>query len=201
MTVDEFISGFLGASTIEMVASISGFICVFLLIRRSIWNFAFGLVQVSLFTWVFFQHKLYSDAILHVFYIGLQFYGYWNWTHHRNQDQEVIIHHTSLQDLGLWFGVSMLGMLGLGFVMSTYTDAAFPYPDAFTTSASLVAQWLMTRRHLFNWVFWIVVDIVAIGIYLQKGLFPTSVLYLCFLIMSCIGQYTWWRDYRSQKAC
>jgi len=73
--------------------------------------------------------------------------------------------------------------------MDTYTDATFAYPDAFTTSASLVAQWLLSRRHLYNWIFWIVVDVVAIVIYFQKGLYPTSVLYFTLLIMCFVGQY------------
>ena len=57
----------------------------------------------------------------------------------------------------------------------------------------------MTRRQTFNWVLWIIVDIVAIAIYLQKGLFPTSILYVCFLIMSCVGLYSWMREYNLQK--
>jgi len=199
MTVEQFIAGFLGASTIEMIASLSGFICVFLLIKRSIWNWAFGLVQVSLFAWIFFQYKLYSDAALHLIYIGLQFYGWYNWLHHKDKQQALIIEYTPIKTLISWALVSLVATLGLGYVMSTYTDASFAYADAFTTCTSLIAQFLLTRRHLFNWLFWIVVDVVAIVIYLKKGLFPTSVLYMTFLVMSCIGLYSWWRQYQLQE--
>lgn len=79
--------------------------------------------------------------------------------------------------------------------MSTYTDASLPYPDAFTTVASLVAQWLLSRRQLINWGFRIAVDIVAIGVYRQKGLYPNTVLYLTFLVMATTGLYVWRQRY------
>lgn len=198
MTINEFITGFLGASAIEMVASAAGFICVFLLIRRNIWSWGFGLLQVSLFVWVFYQNKLYSDTLLHIFYIGFQFYGWWNWISHKDAKSELIIEGTSARDLMLWSSVSIVAAGVLGAVMDRYTDAAFAYGDAFTTSTSLVAQLLLTRRHLLNWLFWIAVDIVAIVIYFQKGLYPTSLLYITFLIMSAIGQYSWWKQYKHQ---
>jgi len=199
MTVEQFIAGFLGASIIEVVASISGFICVLLLIRRNIWNFAFGFVQVTLFVWVFYNAKLYSDTALHVVYMGLQVYGWWNWTSNKNQQTQPIIERGSMANIGLWLAISVVGTLSLGFYMDNYTDASFAYGDAFTTSASLLAMWLMTRRQIFNWVLWIVVDIVAIGIYFQKGLYPTSLLYGVFFILSGVGLYTWHKSYKKQQ--
>ncbi|MFT4653948.1 MAG: nicotinamide mononucleotide transporter [Patiriisocius sp.] len=204
MTMQEFITGFIGASPLEIIASVAGFICVFLIIRRSMWCWFFGFIQVSLFAYIFFGAKLYSDAGLHVVYMGLQFYGWWNWMQHTNshnkQMPELLVHPSSSKDLALWSGVAITGTFILGYLMHTYTDASFAYADAFTTCTSLVAQWLLTRRHLFNWVFWIVVNVVAIFIYMQKGLYPTSVLYFTFLIMCFFGQYSWWQQYRRQQA-
>lgn len=200
MTINEFITGFLGASAIEMIAAISGFICVFLLIRRNIWNWFFGLVQVTLFVWIFYQYKLYSDALLHIVYIGLQFYGWWNWYHHKNNQNNLVIEWTPFSFFSKILLTSFISTLILGYIMNNYTDASFAYADAFTTCTSLLAQWLLTRRHLFNWLLWIAVDVVAIIIYLQKGLFPTTVLYATFLIMAIIGQYSWWRAYQQQNS-
>jgi len=199
MTIDEFIAGFLGASSIEMIASLAGFICVLLIIKRSILSWGFGLVQVTLFAWVFYQSKLYSDAALHIVYIGLQCYGWWNWQHHKGQQQQLIIERTSQRQLLAWACAAVTGTALLGFVMHSYTDAEFAYADAFTSCTSLIAQWLLTRRHLFNWLFWIVVDIVAIAIYFNKGLYPTSILYCTFLVMCCFGQYSWWQQYKKQR--
>lgn len=200
MTIEQFLLGFFGASVIEIVAAVSGFICVYLIIKRNIWCWFFGLIQVSLYSWFFYQNKLYSDAGLHVIYIGLQFYGWWNWAQNQQADtQHLVIHKTTQKEFTLWLALALLGAFALGYIMSNYTDASFAYGDAFTTCASLIAQWLLTRRHLLNWVFWIIVDIVAIYIYLQKGLYPTTVLYITLLIMCFFGQYSWWKQYQKNR--
>lgn len=198
MSFHEFISGFLGASAIEIVASVSGFLCLYLLIKRNIWCWFFGFIQVSLFTWIFFNAKLYSDTGLHVIYMGLQVYGWWNWRHHQDAHDALIVEKGSVSLMLSWGLVAIITTAILGTLMDTCTDASFAYPDAFTTSMSLVAQWLLTRRYIFNWLFWIIVDVVAIYIYLQKGLYPTAVLYCAFLIMCLFGYKSWLQQYKSQ---
>lgn len=200
MTLEQFIAGFLGASPIEMIASLSGFICVVLLIRRNIWNFAFGFVQVTLFVWVFYHAKLYSDTALHVIYMGLQIYGWWNWKNHSDAQATPIVERASTQQMALWLGISGVATLGIGYLMDNNTDASFAYADAFTSATSLLAMWLMTRRQIFNWVLWIIIDIVAIGVYFQKALYPTTILYCVFLVLSIIGWYTWNKSYKEQNA-
>ena len=191
MSFTEFLTGFLGASTIEIIASISGLLCVYLLIKRNIWCWFFGFIQVTLFSYVFFHAKLYSDTGLHIIYMFLQIYGWWNWQHNRGRDQALIIEKGNTISLCIWFSVALIGTLLLGTLTSQFTDASFAYADAFTTCASLVAQFLLTRRYLYNWLFWIIVDVVAIYIYFQKGLLPTSTLYAVFLVMSVVGYLSW----------
>ncbi|MDT0593351.1 nicotinamide riboside transporter PnuC [Glaciecola petra] len=203
MTLEQFISGFLGASTIEIVAAVSGFICIFLIIKRNIWCWFFGLIQVSLYTYIFFNINLYSDAALNVVYIFLQFYGWWNWranSQSTEQQADLVVEHGTLIHTALWTGVALLTSVILGYVMANKTDASFAYLDAFTTCTSLVAQFLLTRRYLVNWTFWIVVDVVAIYVYYQKGLYPTSLLYFTFLVMCFFGQYSWWKQHKKQTS-
>jgi nicotinamide mononucleotide transporter len=192
----DWVQGFAGASTIEWIATLAGFLCVFLLIRRSRWSFVFGFIQVSIYSWIFFDVKLYSDMGLHIIYIGFQLYGWYMWSKNQNQHGQIFPVSGSAIEYASFAGLAIVGAGVLGLVMSSYTDASFPYIDAFTTCASLIAQWLLTHRKLFNWVLWIIVDIVAIALYWQKGLFPTSALYFCFLVMACIGQYTWIKEFR-----
>lgn len=200
MTTEEFLAGFLGSSWIEIVASLAGFICVYLIIKRNIWCWPTGLLQVSLFMVVFYEVKLYSDLLLHGIYVVMQFYGWWYWLRGKDQENEVIVVNMPVSHSLIWVGVTVVGSVLLGFLMASNTDAALPYPDAFTTVASLTAQWLLSRRQLINWMFWIVVDIVAIGIYLQKGLYPTTLLYSVFLIMASTGLYSWWSRYKLQNS-
>lgn len=192
----EWFNGFAGASPLEWIATVTGFFCVYLLIKRNIWSFAFGLVQVSIYTWIFYDVKLYSDMVLQVFYIGFQFYGWWMWKSSQDPSGHVIVQQGSVKEYSLWVMAIILSTFIIGTLMANNTDASFPYPDAFTTCASLVAQWLLSHKKLLNWSIWILVDIVAIAIYWQKGLFPTSTLYFCFLVMAIIGQWQWYKSYK-----
>lgn len=201
MNLTEWLQGFAGASPLEWTATIAGFLCVYLLIKRSIWSFFFGLIQVTIYAWIFYEVKLYSDMILHVLYIGFQFYGWFIWRRAQDEHNQVVVIRGSNQQYALWAGIVVISTSIVGTIMANSTDASFPYPDAFTTCASLVAQWLLSHKRLFNWLLWIVVDIVAITIYWQKQLYPTSALYLCFLVMAMIGQVQWYRSWRdSSKA-
>ena len=186
--------GFVGASPHEWIATVSGFICVYLVIKRNIWCFAFGFVQVSIYAWIFYDVKLYSDMALHVFYIGFQIYGWMLWKNAQDSTGHVIVNQGTAKEYVLWVIAIAISTMVLGTIMTQYTDASFPYPDAFTTCASLGAQWLLSHKKLLNWMLWIVVDIVAIAIYWQKGLFPTSALYACFLVMAIIGQWQWYKN-------
>lgn len=198
MTLTEWLQGFAGASPIEWIASICGFICVYLVIKRNIWCFFFGLIQVSLYSWIFFNVKLYSDMLLHVFYVGFQIYGWFIWSKSSDQTGHIQVLAGSPKEYALWFTAGIAATFAVGTYMASNTDASFPYVDAFTTCMSLIAQWLLSHKKLLNWTFWILVDIVAIWIYWQKGLYPTSALYLCFLMMACYGQWQWWKNLKSQ---
>jgi nicotinamide mononucleotide transporter len=199
MSLHDWLQGFAGASPLEWTATVAGFICVYLLIKRSIWSFAFGLVQVSIYAWIFYEVKLYSDMGLHLFYIGFQFYGWFIWRQAQDDSGHVCVLLGTRNEYLLWVIAVVCSTYLVGFLMTQYTDASLPNADAFTTCTSLVAQWLLSRKKLFNWAFWIVVDVVAIAIYWQKQLYPTSALYLCFLIMAIVGQWQWYKAWQNNQ--
>lgn len=189
---------------IELAATAFGFLCVVLTIRRNIWCWPVGLVQVLLFIVIFYQAKLYSDLGLHVIYVGLQFYGWYCWSRSEpaRSSSDVNLTRpalpvTSLSPLAMscWVGIAAAGTTLLGWLMSSFTDAAVPYGDAFTTVTSLIAQFLLARKKLESWIFWIAVDIIAVGIYLSKSLIPTSILYLAFLVLAILGYLAWRREF------
>lgn len=185
---------------LELVATAFGLACVWLAVKRSIWTWPTGLVMVSLYIVIFGRAKLYSDMGLQVVYVGLQIYGWWHWLHGGRDRDELPV--TRLRPAGVlvWTAVCVAGTGTLGWVMATRTDAALPYPDAATTVTSLVAQWLMARKVLENWSFWIAVDAMAIGVYLVKGLYPTAVLYAVFLGMCVVGLREWRASMESTDA-
>lgn len=176
---------------IEVVAVVFGLLCVWLCVKENIWCWPTGLVQVSLYVIIFYQAKLYSDTILNVIYVGVQFYGWYHWLHGGRDRGELAVSRLSAPALNGWIVVTVVGTALWGYGMASLTDAAVPYWDAFTTVASLVAQWLMARKRVENWAFWIAVDVVAVGVYLYKGLHLTAGLYFVFLIMCIEGWRAW----------
>jgi len=179
--------------TVEIFGAIFGFLSVYFTIRQNIWCWYFGLLQVTLYCFVFYTSKLYSDMILHVIYIFLQFYGWYNWKYGGSNKSTLRV--TLLTHTMFWIGLTVLVTALLGYVMQTKTDASFPYEDAFITVASLVAQYLMIKKILQSWLFWIIVDVVAIVIYAYKDLYFTTVLYVLFLIMAVMGYLEWKKAY------
>jgi len=191
-------------NNIELVAAACGFLAVALTIYRSIWCWPVGLVQVVLYISVFYDAKLYSDAILHVIYIGLQFYGWHQWRQaSRNGLQEpnaVRVERLSVVGTGLALATCAALTLSIGWLMSTFTDADWPFADAFIAGTSLVAQYLLAKRQLQNWYLWIVVDVVAVFVFSAKALYPTAILYGLFLIMAVTGAIVWHRRLRMQSS-
>ncbi len=176
---------------LEWTAAAFGFLAVFFLVRQSIWCWPFGLTQVALYVGVYHNEKLYSDMILHIIYVGLQIYGWAHWLRHDDNQDVLAITRLTSNAVVVWIAVTIVGTGIWGYFMETRTDAALPYGDAFTTVASLIAFWLQARKVIETWLFWIVVDIVAIWIYLYKGLYPTTGLYVVFLILSIVGFLAW----------
>ncbi|MCA8987618.1 MAG: nicotinamide mononucleotide transporter [Planctomycetaceae bacterium] len=178
---------------IEVIAVIFGLLCVWLTIRQNIWCWPTGLVQVVLYIFIFYQVKLYSDLILHVIYVFLQLYGWFHWLKGNKGDTSLPVTLLEQRSRSAWIATMILGTCAWGYLMATRTDAAVPYGDAFTTVTSLIAQWLMARKKLESWLFWIAVDVVAIGIYWTKSLYLTSGLYAVFLVLAILGWFAWKR--------
>lgn len=180
-------------SELEWVAAGLGVINVFLVVRRSVWNYPFGLAMVSLYFFVFYEARLYSDALLQIFFFVVQVYGWVNWVKARNAAGDVPVGRLTPRERIGWILGTALASLAWGLGMARYTDAAAPIIDAFIAGTSISAQLLMARRMIENWAAWILVDVVAVGLYASRHLYPTSALYLLFLLLSVAGLIGWRR--------
>ncbi|MBB1194211.1 nicotinamide riboside transporter PnuC [Flavobacterium sp. SOK18b] len=185
-------------TTLEIFGAVFGFLAVYFTIKQNIICWYFGLIQVILYCFVFYTAKLYSDMILHVIYIFLQGFGWYNWKYGGSNKSELRV--TLLTNAIFWIGLTILASVLLGYTMQTKTDASYPYEDAFIMVASLVAQYLMIKKVVASWIFWIVVDVVGITIYSYKGLYFTAVLYVLFLIMAIMGYWEWKKAYNEEFA-
>lgn len=189
----EFLAGMFGTRPVEITAVCLGILNITLLIRRSIWNYPFGICMVTLYAFIFYEARLYSDMLLQGFFFALQAYGWWYWLQGMPEDGHIRVRFLNLRQWTLSVVTAVIGVAALGTVMMRYTDADLPYWDATTTVLSMIAQLMLARRYLENWILWIIVDVLAIGIYFVKGLYPTMVLYSIFLVMATGGLIAWYR--------
>jgi nicotinamide mononucleotide transporter len=180
---------------LEIVAVIFGLANIYLTVKQNIWGWVAGGIMVSLYIYIFFHAKLYSDAGLNVFFLVMQFYGWYQWTRGPVVHAKSLsaVKHFAFRGWAWTTGGVVTGTAVLGTVMHRYTDAALPYPDAFTTMLSVIAQFLMTKKYLENWTLWIVADVVYIGVYLIKSLYWTAGLYAIFLAL-CVEGYREWNS-------
>lgn len=181
-------------SLLEIIGTVLGITGVALMIRRNVWGWPVGLVQVTISAWVFFEAKLYSDVLLQGFFFVIQAYGWWHWR------QGVGTAHTELPITRLggravvaWVGAGLIATAGWGELMRRTTDAALPHWDAFILMFSVIAQWLQARKRLENWAGWMIVNAVAIGVYWAKDLRLFAGLYLVFFGLAVAGHAAWRR--------
>ena len=186
-------------SALEIVAALFGVVSVFLSVRQNIWSWPTAIVNVGLYIFVFYQAKLYADTGLQVVYVVLNAYGWYHWLYGGKNRTELPVSRTPRR-LGLLLaGIVSAGAVVIGTLLARNTDASLPYVDALTTSTSLVAQWMMTRKLLENWLVWVAVDVVYIGMYISKSLYVTAVLYFIFLVLSAMGYVQWRRTLAQPK--
>jgi nicotinamide mononucleotide transporter len=178
----------------EVLAVITGIISVYLSTRENIWSWPTALVNVALYFVVFYEAKLYADMGLQAVYFALSLYGWYEWLYGGENRTEL---HVSRTPKALGVRLAMIGVacaVVLGTLLARFTDAALPYIDSATTSTSLVAQWMMTRKILENWAVWVAVDVVYIAMFIFKRLYLTAGLYAVFLILAVMGYVQWKRS-------
>ncbi|MEP6509701.1 MAG: nicotinamide riboside transporter PnuC [Gemmatimonadales bacterium] len=178
----------------EIIAAIFGVVSVFLSVRQNIWSWPTAIVNVAMYIVVFYRSRLYSDTGLQVVYVVLNFYGWYQWLYGGKNRTELAVARTGARLGAILVVIGLVSTAALGTLVSRNTDAALPYMDALTTSTSLVAQWMMTKKLLENWIVWVSVDVVYIGMYIYKDLYVTSALYAVFLILSVTGYLEWKRS-------
>jgi nicotinamide mononucleotide transporter len=179
--------------SLEALATALGLANIVLLIRRSVWNYPFGLAMVALYADIFFAAKLYSDALLQLFFFAIQLYGWWAWARAGGGGEGVPVRRLTPAARIAWVAMIAFVTALWGWGMHAGTDAAFPWWDGGIAVASVAAQILLARRMIENWLLWIAVDAAAIGLYLTKGLVLTALLYAAFLILSAVGLRQWRR--------
>ena len=182
---------------LEWIAAIAGAISVYLSARENIWSWPTAIVNVGLYTIVFRRAGLYSDMGLQVVYLALSIYGWYEWLYGGKNRSTLRVSRASSREWLIAIPVAVIFWVALARYTSTLPGVALPYLDSGLTTLSLVAQWMMTRKILENWMLWIVADVVYVPMYVYKGLPVTAALYGIFLALAVLGLRSWWRSYHS----
>ena len=189
--LDGFAEGIQNMTWIEVMAVFFGIASVFYSMREHIWVYPTGIVSTLIYVWICFEFKLYADMGINAYYFILSIYGWYVWTH--PEENQVVLPVTWLNGKG-WLissGLFVVSYLLLAFLLSSFTDSDVPFWDSFTTASAFVGMWLMARKKVENWIFWIVTDLVSVPLYFYKGLLLTSFQFLFFTILATIGLFAW----------
>ena len=178
-------------SQVEIIAAVLGAIGVYLGVRQNIWSWPIGIAGVALYVVVFYRAKLYADMGLQVVYIVISFYGWYQWLYGGPGRTTLTVTRARPRQYIILAVLGVTGAWGIGTLLDAHTDASLPYLDSALTSASLVAQWMMTRKLLENWIVWVAADLVYIGMFFYKELYPTTVLYVVFTGLAAWGYFQW----------
>ena len=184
---------------LELVGVLTGILAVWLTTRQRILCWPIGIVSVALFVIVFYRARLYGAMGLQAIYIGLAAYGWYAWLHGGEGHGRLEVSRVPRRVLLVLAAAGTVATIGLGLGLGRWTDAALPFLDAGTTSFSLVAQWMQTRKWIENWIVWMVVDVVYVGINLSQGLHLTAGLYAVYFGLAIIGLRDWRRSMREAR--
>lgn len=196
--------------SIEIFGAISGILYVFLEIRQNIWLWPLGILTSAIYIWVFNNSGFYADMGLQWYYLFVSIYGWIIWTglsgtknDARVREQEtgspedaagskvLVVRNASPSTGILLLIISAVLFAAIWFVLAGYTDSTIPGWDAFTTALSVVATWMLARKLIEHWYLWMIVNIVSMGLYIYKGLYPTVVLFAVYTVMAFVGLHEW----------
>ena len=184
---------------LEYSAIALALVYVILAARENIYCWIAGFLSSAIYVYLTLTANLIGESLISVFYVIMAVYGWWQWKYgKRKEDALKIAEWKAVNHIkAVVFGFVLAGVLGKGFEI--VFDSAMPYLDAFTTSFSLIATFMVTRKILSNWVYWIVIDAFNIYLYWSRELEPTAGLYAIYTVLAIVGFLSWHKEWKKEK--
>lgn len=183
---------------LEWIGFLSTIACIYLAARESIWNWPVSILSIIISALLFFESQLFGDFILQFYFLFTAFYGWWFWIKKKKEKERPIVSIGVKHWLAAIVAVIVLTVL-LGYLLDRFTPTNVPYEDGFCTALSFVAQIMLTRKILENWILWIIVDICYVPLLIYKQLYLYAVLYAILVVIAFIGYLDWKKTYRGQN--
>ena len=181
-------------SWIEAVGTLAGLLCIWLASLEKISNYAFGLINVTLFAIIFFQIQLYASLLLQLFFFAANIYGWYAWSRQNSQQEaELQIRWLPLPKAIAWFVACVVAMSGIGLqvTMPVLQPDAFPFWDSCMMVLSIAAMILMTRKYVENWLLWVIINVISVVIFALQGVYAMSLEYLLLTFIALNGSRMW----------
>jgi len=190
-------------SWLELTAVIFAMAYLLLAVRENIWCWFFALLSTAIYTVLFWDVSLLMESALNVYYMAMAVYGWYQWTGggSNTDTQSPALMVQSMSGRQHVMVISAIGVLCLvsGYLLTEHSGAAWPYVDSFTTWASVITTYLVARKYLQNWLYWIVIDTVSIPLYIDRGMHLTALLFVAYVVIAVIGYFKW-RDHMTAEA-
>lgn len=200
MSIDTPLSLFgLTTSPLELVSFLLSVLTVWLNIRQNHWAWLFAILASLLYAAVFADARLYGDAGLQFVFVAVSVWGWYQWLRGGEQHRPLRVSRLDRAGWILAAAAWTIGFLALSWFLHRYTDTDVPHMDGFLTAGSLAGQFLLSRKKIENWLVWIVVDVLYVGLYLYKHLTLTALLYALFVLMAAAGWRSWRRSEENRR--
>ncbi|OKY26740.1 nicotinamide riboside transporter PnuC [Thalassotalea sp. PP2-459] len=174
----------------ELIAVFTALLYVVLAAKENIWCWPAALISTVIYTVIFYDVYLWMDGLLQVYYFAMAIYGWYCWNNVVGKKALAIQQWPMSWHAKAIVLLSALSLL-VGWVMANYTPTHFPYIDAATTVFAVFSTYLVAKKVLENWIYWIAIDAVSIYLYIEKQLTPTAVLFVLYVFMAIYGYIQW----------
>lgn len=178
---------------IESIAVLFSILYAILAVKENIWCWGAALISVSLYIYICFSAQLYPETGLQVFYFIMAIIGYYMWN---KENKEEIKEWSEIKHLLIILLGAILTFF-MGFYFSTYTNSHMPIIDSFTTVFSIIATYMVIKKVLGNWLYWIVIDAVSVYLYFNRDLHLTSLLFIAYTIIAIFGYFSWMKKMKT----
>ncbi len=183
----------------EVIAVILAIAYLLLAMKESLWCWYAAFISTAIYLFLFWDVSLLMESGLQVYYLVMAVYGWYQWKFGAADHHGVHIHNWSLHQHVVAIGGILIASLVSGFLLANNSSAAWPYVDSFTTWGSILTTWMVTRKILENWLYWLVIDSVSILLYFDRELYLTALLFAVYLVICVFGFFNWQRQWREQQ--
>lgn len=182
----------------EWLAVASSLLYVILITYKVLAAWIFAALSSVLYIYLCYSNRLYLESILQVFYFGMAIYGWFMWTSDDDTKDVTVIQWPLKYHI---YNILISGalMLLFGYIFDQYSNQANPYLDAFTTIFSLMATFMVAKKVLENWIYWIIIDAFSVYLFASRGLYMTSVLFILYTLIAIFGYFSWKKQFNLDK--